>query len=235
MNSNKLIDILFTEEISTIDKGEIEKLISDYPYFDIVRLLNLLLIKEKEPSKLSDNLSESAIYFKDRKRLYYLLNTDLRKSLIQDYKTKPASSIEKAPNISGLENSDFEKDLLDFSYSKSTVKNDVENIKPKEDSNKKLEPQVEKKNKNSLIERFLIEEPGVIPADKKTNLTGDVSKTSIQESENLLSDTLAKIYVKQGLYNKAIFAYEKLSLKYPEKSVYFASQIKEIKEIINKK
>ena len=235
MSANKLIDILFTEEISKIDKREIEKLISDYPYFDIARLLNLLLIKEKEPSQLSAILSKSAIYLRDRKRLYHLLNTDLRKGLIKDYKKEHESSIEKAPNNSGLENSDFEKDLLDFSYSESTVKNNIENTKPKENSNKKLEPKVEKKNKNSLIERFLIEEPGVIPADKKTNLTGDVSKTSIQERENLLSDTLAKIYIKQGLYNKAIFAYEKLSLKYPEKSVYFASQIKEIKEIINKK
>ena len=54
------------------------------------------------------------------------------------------------------------------------------------------------------------------------------------ESDHLITDTLANIYLKQGNYAKAIFAYEKLSLKYPEKSTYFAGQISEIKRLIEK-
>jgi len=88
------------------------------------------------------------------------------------------------------------------------------------------------KNSNDhLIRNFIHEEPGVIRADKKTNLTGDVSLSSIQEHDGFITDTLAKIYVKQGLYAKAIYAYEKLSLKYPEKSAYFAAQIEKIRNI----
>ncbi len=85
----------------------------------------------------------------------------------------------------------------------------------------------------SLIEQFLNSEPGVIKADKKTSLEGDVSKGSVQEDDSFITDTLAKIYVKQGLHAKAIYAYERLSLKYPEKSAYFAAQIEKIKNISN--
>ena len=86
----------------------------------------------------------------------------------------------------------------------------------------------------NLIDKFINGEHGVIRADKIVNLSGDVSRESIIEHDNLITDTLAKIYVRQGLYAKAIYAYEKLILKYPIKSAYFASQIEEIKKLINK-
>jgi hypothetical protein len=85
----------------------------------------------------------------------------------------------------------------------------------------------------ALIEQFLNSEPGVIKADKETSLEGDVSVGSVQEDDGFITDTLARIYIKQGLHAKAIYAYERLSLKYPEKSAYFAAQIEKIKSITN--
>ena len=96
-------------------------------------------------------------------------------------------------------------------------------------------PDVGSANQSStLIEQFLNSEAGVIKADKETALEGDVSEGSVKEDDSFITDTLAKIYVKQGLHAKAIYAYERLSLKYPEKSAYFAAQIEKIKNISHK-
>ena len=89
----------------------------------------------------------------------------------------------------------------------------------------------EKYSNHRLILNFIKEEPGPIRADGKTGLRGDVSLASIREHDGFITDTLAQIYVKQGLYAKAIYAYERLSLKYPEKSAYFAAQIEKIRNI----
>jgi hypothetical protein len=94
-----------------------------------------------------------------------------------------------------------------------------------------VKPENRDPDNHSLIRNFLEDDPGPIRADNPTVLKGDVSLASIREHDGFITDTLAKIYVKQGLYAKAIYAYEKLSLKYPEKSAYFAAQIEKIKSI----
>lgn len=84
----------------------------------------------------------------------------------------------------------------------------------------------------SLIDKFLRGEHKIIPAEPTSNIK-ESSKQSIEESEECISETLAKIYMKQGHYSKAILAFRKLSLKYPEKNIYFAAQIEKVKKLIN--
>ena len=57
-----------------------------------------------------------------------------------------------------------------------------------------------------------------------------MAKMSLGENEDFVTETLAEIYIQQGNFKKAISAYGKLSLKFPEKSDYFARLIQELKE-----
>jgi hypothetical protein len=90
-------------------------------------------------------------------------------------------------------------------------------------------------HQSELIDKFIIANPRIEPNKDKTYIqNNDLSKPFVEEEGGLVTETLAKIYVSQGYYSKALDIYEKLSLKFPEKSSYFASQIEKVKGYIKK-
>ncbi|MFS4468546.1 hypothetical protein [Maribacter sp. 2210JD10-5] len=86
------------------------------------------------------------------------------------------------------------------------------------------------KKKFERIDKFISENPKIVP-QKNNATTIDVSTSSKLDKNELMTATLARVYLEQKKYKKAIQAYKILSLKYPEKSSFFADRIKSVEKI----
>jgi len=86
---------------------------------------------------------------------------------------------------------------------------------------------VEKKKKADLIDKFIEASPKISPIKPGTTIPTYFENS--QDNSSLMTETLARVYLEQKKYLKAIQAYEILILKYPEKSSFFADRISDIK------
>jgi len=101
------------------------------------------------------------------------------------------------------------------------------------------ETDTESDSGNSLINTFLLTKPGAIRKFSQNENSPEsenrinIIEKSTAENDDVITETLATIYLQQKNFGKALDAYKKLSLKYPEKSIYFATQIEEIEKLKN--
>jgi hypothetical protein len=81
-----------------------------------------------------------------------------------------------------------------------------------------------------LVDKFITSKPKIKPVNKE-GTTFNIAQAQMIQPETLMTETLARIYLEQKNYTSAIKSYKVLSLKYPEKSGFFADQIKAIKQL----
>ena len=90
----------------------------------------------------------------------------------------------------------------------------------------------ERKKKAALIDKFIETNPKIAPI-KPGSAPAPQFELNSSDNTHLMTETLARVYLEQKKYQKAIQAYEILILKYPEKSSFFADHISEIRNLQN--
>lgn len=124
-----------------------------------------------------------------------------------------------------------------YSFSEWLKLSKLQHIDRKEEKNvPAFEEDPSRSRQAALIEKFIQEKPRIVPGALKETVESEVDKLkkSSEEfgnKEALMTETLANVYLQQRNFKKAIQAYKILILKYPEKSVFFADRIENIKKL----
>ncbi|MGX1931167.1 hypothetical protein [Flagellimonas sp. 2504JD4-2] len=101
---------------------------------------------------------------------------------------------------------------------------------PNEDEASPTKKGLDKKQKFDLLDKFIENRPKIVPSDD-SNSKVNIKESVKMDKNELMTETLAKVYLEQKKYKKAIQAFKILSLKYPEKSGFFADQIRAVKKL----
>lgn len=237
----------------------LENVVLQFPYFQAARSLHLKGLYNQESFRYNYELKKTAAYTTDRTILFEFITSAsftviqqekidaIQKSLL-DIEVHHMEEVIVLPEIEiilAVEEDEtteptLEKKLeigkpLAFTSSERHSFQEwlqLTKISPivRENEETRTHIDVEKQKKIEIIDKFIEANPKITPVKENTKIPTNISK-SIEEPIHLMTETLAKVYLEQKKYTKAIQAYEILILKYPEKSSFFADQINEIKNI----
>ena len=222
--------------ISAEETLALKAVIEEFPYFQSARALYLKGLKNQDSFKYNNELKVTAAFTADRTILFNYVT-----SLEADLKNKEEILPQVIAKISQEKLRERETDTeemhlqkpLSFSTTESYSFNEWLQLAAKKPIVRKNEmPVQEKLLKNNLIDTFIQNNPKITPLEKGRNFTTPIPKN--KQDDALMTETLASVYLAQKKYENAIQAYKILSLKYPEKSGFFADEIKRI-QILQKK
>ncbi|PDH47191.1 MAG: hypothetical protein CND86_03915 [Bacteroidetes bacterium MED-G21] len=202
----------------------LNNLCQEYPYCTSLHKLRLKALKQAGSEKYNNELKMTAAISGNRTLLFKYITENSFESDKNEYdkqiKTKQILQLGKPLKFDESEKHSFNEwlRLTDFKpINRNKNLEEKAKLKPKEKTDKIVEFISASKNKKLPKKEFFS--------------PSNTALQSLTENNNLMTETLAKVYLEQGHLEKAITAYEILSLKYPQKSSLFANQIKAIKQI----
>jgi len=158
----------------------------------------------------------------------------------EDVASTPETEVDFLPKPQGTEHSFSE--WLKLNTYQAGLENKIENISSTDtahiEENTIIEsaPIIESKttiNIDEILDKFIEQNPTISRPKAEFFNPIKAAQKSLEENDDFITETLAKMHEKQGNYLKAISLYEKLSLKFPDKSEIFAARISDIKKNIN--
>lgn len=232
-----------------INDNDIELLtdiVETYPYFTIAQALLAIGMELKEDGRSNRQLRLAAAMVPDRNALRYLLaeskekqkTCDLPDELgneensqqLTDVFTVPEIDLNKSQEELSKEMALLEEKRKSLDELKSLIEQRIIELEQEKEESKKEDKSL---SKNEIIDKFIAENPQISRPKQEFYDPFVVAQASVVDKENIISETLATIYLNQGYVEKAISVYQKLSLKNPEKSVYFAELIEKAKNKFN--
>ena len=216
---------------------ELRTLLARYPYFQTVRLLylkNLFLLRD---ITFGEELRKAALYIADRKVLFYLIEGER-------FTIMPSEGEAKTSDLLGLDRTlslidaflagQPEEEQRDVTQLPMDITADYTSYLLTETEEKVPVAEIPPLKGQDLIDNFLesnTDEP-LLSSQEATDESEVEEKEPETEDESYFTETLAKIYVKQQRYSKALEIIKKLNLKYPKKNAYFADQIRFLEKLI---
>ena len=234
-NASKLI--AFLDGFNPTKKAHydiLDEIVKNHPHFQLVQPYYLKAIEQLQPEKFDNILSHTAIATYDRQLLYDFLEN--QKNTISKTNLKEEHVVGKVKKRKKGKNKENPKTKI--VYDLKIKKN--QQVFPKELPFSEWAYYLRHKNNykksNEISEKFelfdsFFEKKRIIKPTKENSNKGDLSQKSLIPTDELMTETLAKVFFKQKKFENALQAYQILSLKYPEKNSFFADQIKEIKRL----
>ena len=213
LDKNNFIGFLNNPQVLSLnDIMLMENATKKYPYFQLSYTLIAKGIYSKAPEIAQDAVRKAAIYALSRNALRKVIENDIDWN--SPTKFTDTSSAESKFSEVAIED-EFNREKLEEELIVSIAKPALRNIQDEQ---------------LALIEQFIKKEPRIQPNRKNDGSEEfeDLSERSTTLNNPLLTESYAKILGRQGRFDQAIEVYQKLMVKNPEKSVYFAEKIADL-------
>ena len=230
MNKERIISLIKNPHlINKKDISFMEDISIKHPSFSISHILLAKGLLNTESVRYNQKLKKAAVYSLDRKQLFRLISQDVKnKEIVKENFPIESIKVEEEGIITPKQELKLGKALEfdeteEYSFSEWLALTKVQKIN-REKSEEKTE----------LINNFIEKSPTINIKKNKFFSPSETAKSSIIENDELVTETLARVYLEQEHFEKAIESYKKLSLKYPKKSSLFADKINLIKDLKKK-